>query len=154
GAEKKGVDQRIADDTFELMSKFAAYGFNKSHSAAYGLVTYQTAYLKHYFQAEFMAALLTCDKEDTDKVVKNVAEVRASGIEVRRQDVNQSENDFSVVTETVQTPRTKKAGNAERKFIRFGLSAVKGVGEGAVESILAARTADGVFKDVFDFVRR
>jgi DNA polymerase-3 subunit alpha len=150
GAEKKGVDQKIADETFELMSKFAAYGFNKSHSAAYGLVTYQTAYLKHYFQAEFMAALLSCDKEDTDKVVKNVAEVRASGIEVRRPDVNESENDFSVVKETLQS----KKGPVERKFIRFGLSAVKGVGEGAVESILAARTSEGAFKDLFDFVTR
>lgn len=154
GAEKKGVDQRIADDTFELMSKFAAYGFNKSHSAAYGLVTYQTAYLKHYFQAEFMAALLTCDKEDTDKVVKNVAEVRASGIEVRRPDVNQSENDFSVVKETKTNGKKSPRGEYVQKFIRFGLSAVKGVGEGAVESIIAARASDGNFKDVFDFVAR
>ena len=77
GAKVKGVDLKIADETFELMSKFAAYGFNKSHSAAYGLVTYQTAYLKHYFPEEFFAGMLSCDKEDTDKVVKHVAEVRA-----------------------------------------------------------------------------
>jgi DNA polymerase-3 subunit alpha len=173
GAEKKGVDAKIADDTFELMSKFAAYGFNKSHSAAYGLVTYQTAYLKHYFQPEFMAALLTCDKEDTDKVVKNAAEVRACGIEVRRPDVNQSQMDFSVVAETVKTKKNGEPSGARRgasreavpsgmpvlvdaqkKFIRFGLSAVKGVGEGAVESMIAARDKDGAFNDVFDFCSR
>jgi DNA polymerase-3 subunit alpha len=142
GAAKKGVDPRIADETFELMSKFAAYGFNKSHSAAYGLVTYQTAYLKHYFPEEFFAGTLTCDKEDTDKVVRSVAEVRSSGIEVLKPDVNLSQHDFSVVRE------------GKKKVIRFGLSAVKGVGEGAVESIIDARDKDGAFKDVFDFCLR
>ncbi|HXU70161.1 MAG TPA: DNA polymerase III subunit alpha [Polyangia bacterium] len=142
GAEKKGIDQKIADETFELMSKFAAYGFNKSHSAAYGLLTYQTGYLKRYWPEEFFAGVLTCGKEDTDKVVKNVAEVRAHGIDVLKPDVNLSLMDFSVV----------KEGN--KKVIRFGLSAVKGVGEGAVESILAAREKDGPFKDVFDFCLR
>jgi DNA polymerase-3 subunit alpha len=142
GAQKKGVDPKIADDTFELMSKFAAYGFNKSHSAAYGLVTYQTAYLKHYFPEEFFAGTLSCDKEDTDKVVKSVAEVRGSGIDVLRPDVNLSLHDFSVVRE------------GKKKVIRFGLSAVKGVGEGAVESIIGARDKDGAFKDVFDFCLR
>src|SRR5438094_6068902 len=97
GAQKNQIDPRLADEIFELMSKFAAYGFNKSHSAAYGLVTYQTGYLKRYFPEEFMAGLLSCDKEDTDKVVKNVAEIRAMGIEVRRPDVNQSLHDFTVV---------------------------------------------------------
>ena len=150
GAEKKAIDTKIADDTFELMSKFAAYGFNKSHSAAYGLVTYQTAYLKHYYPEEFFAGLLTCDKEDTDKVVKSVAEVRANGIDVLKPDVNVSEHDFSVVKETYKT----KKGDVLKKVIRFGLSAVKGVGEGAVESILAAREKEGAFKDVFDFCLR
>jgi DNA polymerase-3 subunit alpha len=150
GAENKAVDLKIADETFELMSKFAAYGFNKSHSAAYGLVTYQTAYLKKYFPEEFFAGLLTCDKEDTDKVVKNVGEVRANGIEVLRPDVNLSQHDFSVVTEEFKT----KKGVQQKKVIRFGLSAVKGVGEGAVESIIAARDKEGAFKDVFDFCMR
>src|SRR5262249_36600046 len=86
--------------------------------------------------------LLTCDKEDTDKVVKNVAEVRAHGIEVLKPDVNLSQHDFSVVPE------------GKKKVIRFGLSAVKGVGEGAVESILAARDKGGAFKDAFDFSLR
>ncbi|MGZ3428094.1 MAG: DNA polymerase III subunit alpha, partial [Polyangia bacterium] len=142
GAEKKGVDKKIADDTFELMSKFAAYGFNKSHSAAYGLVTYQTAYLKHYFPEEFFAGTLSCDKEDTDKIVKSVAEVRSSGIDVLKPDVNLSLQDFTVVRE------------GKKKVIRFGMSAVKGVGEGAVESVVSARDKDGAFKDVFDFCLR
>jgi DNA polymerase-3 subunit alpha len=143
GAEKKQIDLKIAEEVFELMSKFAAYGFNKSHSAAYGLVTYQTAYLKRYFPAEFMAGLLSCDKDNTDKVVVAIAETRAMGIDVRRPDVNQSELDFAVVRE-----------EGKKAFIRFGLSAVKGVGEGAVESIIAARDKDGPFKDVFEFCDR
>jgi len=79
GARKLSVDEKVANEVFDLMEKFAYYGFNKSHSAAYGLVTYQTAYLKKHFPEEFMAGLLTCDKDDTDKVVKNVAEARAMG---------------------------------------------------------------------------
>jgi DNA polymerase-3 subunit alpha len=151
GAQKKEVDARLADEIFELMSKFAAYGFNKSHSAAYGLVTYQTAYLKRYFPEEFMAGLLTCDKEDTDKVVKNVAEARAMHIDVLRPDVNESDHDFSVVA--AETPKVE-ARKAKQKVIRFGLSAVKGVGEGAVEAMLAARATEGKFIDIFDFCLR
>ncbi len=155
GARKKGVDEKIADEVFELMAKFAGYGFNKSHSAAYALVTYQTAYLKHYFPEEFMAGLLSCDKEDTDKIVKNVAEARAMNIEVRRPDVNQSEQDFSVVKEIIVAgdKKSKKGEGDKRKLIRFGLSAVKGVGEGAVESMVKARS-DGAFVDLFDFCNR
>ena len=189
GAEKKSVDPKIADEVFELMSKFAAYGFNKSHSAAYALLTFQTGYLKRYFPEEFMAGLLTCDKEDTDKVVKNVAESRAIGIEVRRPDVNESDMDFGVVNESTvkkqstvngqqstvngqqstvngqqstvraqsgSTPSTvdRRPSTKTKKFIRFGLSAVKGVGAGAVESIINARNATGPFTDLYDFCRR
>ena len=160
GAKVKGVDPTVADEVFELMAKFAGYGFNKSHSAAYGLVTYQTAYCKRYYPEEFMAGLLTCDKEDTDKIVKNVAEVRGLGIEVRRPDVNESETDFSVVAEAADARPEKKKGkkalakDGRRKYIRFGLSAVKGVGEGAVASIVEARTKDGRFKDLWDFCSR
>jgi DNA polymerase-3 subunit alpha len=153
GAKKNRVDTKVADDIFELMAKFAGYGFNKSHSAAYGLVTYQTGYLKHYFPEEFMAGLLSCDKEDTDKVVKNVAETRAMGVEVRRPDINQSDRDFSVVAEELEVKKKK----VRKKFVRFGLSAVKGVGEGAVESMIAVRDQAGParpFKDLFDFCGR
>jgi DNA polymerase-3 subunit alpha len=145
GAKKVGVDEKVADEVFELMAAFAGYGFNKSHSAAYGLVTYQTAYLKKHFPEEFMAGLLTCDKDDTDKVVKNVAEARSMGIEVLRPDLNESASDFSVVA--------VGEGKKRRKVIRFGLSAVKGVGEGAVESILEAR-GKGKFRSLWDFCER
>ena len=168
GAEELKVDAAIADEVFELMAKFAAYGFNKSHSAAYGLITYQTGYLKRYFPEEFMAGLLTCDKEDTDKVVKNVAEVRGLGIEVRRPDVDESEMDFSVVVEAPVASAPGSAGAKKaaskaaskkqvpqgHKYIRFGLSAVKGVGEGAVASIIEARDKGERFKDLWDFCNR
>jgi DNA polymerase-3 subunit alpha len=143
GARKTGVDERVADEVFELMAAFAGYGFNKSHSAAYGLVTYQTAYLKHHYPEEFMAALLTCDKDDTDKVAKNVAEIRAMGIRVLPPDVNQSAMDFTVV----------KVAAAE-KAIRFGLSAIKGVGETAVQAILEARAAGGRYTSLFSLCER
>jgi DNA polymerase-3 subunit alpha len=154
GAKNKAVDTQVATDVFELMEKFAGYGFNKSHSAAYGLVTYQTAYLKCFFPEEFFAGLLTCDKEDTDKIVKNVAEVRGLGIEVRRPDVNESEMDFSVVVEEVPPELRKKLKKERRKYIRFGLSAVKGVGEGAVSSIVEARAKDGSFQELWGFCSR
>ncbi len=149
GAEKSSVDVRIADEVFELMAAFAGYGFNKSHSAAYGLVTYQTAYLKKHFPEEFMAALLSCDKDDTDKVVKNVSEARDMKIDVLRPDVNESEKDFSVVYSGQNGKR--------KKVIRFGLSAVKGVGEGAVDAVLESRAnaeQGGPFKSIFDFCER
>jgi DNA polymerase-3 subunit alpha len=124
------------------MEKFAGYGFNRSHSAAYGLLTYQTAYLKRYYPVEFFAALLTCDKDDTDAVVKFIAEARANDIAVLRPDINESETDFSVI---------QKDG---KKVIRFGLGAVKGVGEGAVEVIKVARSQGGPLLSMFDFCRR
>ncbi|MSP63641.1 MAG: DNA polymerase III subunit alpha [Myxococcales bacterium] len=151
GAAGLGVDPKVADEVFELMAKFAHYGFNKSHSAAYGLVTYQTGYLKKHYPEEFMAGLLTCDKDDTDKVVKNVAEARAMGIDVLRPDVNQSASDFSVVKVPAEG-KTRAVAKA-KKVIRFGLSAVKGVGEGAVESIAEVRKS-APFKSLWDFCER
>ncbi|HVZ88727.1 MAG TPA: DNA polymerase III subunit alpha [Polyangia bacterium] len=146
GAKAKAVDDRIAERVFDLMEKFAGYGFNRSHSAAYGMLTYQTAYLKRYFPVEFFAALLTCDKDDTDAVVKFIAEAKSDGIAVLRPDVNESDTDFSVV-------RVGENGDA-KKVIRFGLGAVKGVGEGAVEVIKQAREQGGPFLSLFDFCRR
>ena len=146
GADKTGVKVEIAGEVFELMAAFAGYGFNKSHSAAYGLVTYQTAYLKKHFPEEFMAALLSCDKDDTDKVVKNVAAARDMRIDVRRPDVNESDKDFGVVFETGDKGKKKKV-------IRFGLSAVKGVGEGAVEAIVESREK-ARFTSIWDFCDR
>ena len=147
GAKVKHIDSKISERVFDLMEKFAGYGFNRSHSAAYGMLTYQTAYLKRYWPVEFFAGLLTCDKDNTDSVVKFIAEARASGIEVMRPDINESDTDFTVVASAGDKGAVKKA-------IRFGLGAVKGVGEGAVEVIKAAREEGGPFLSLFDFCKR
>jgi DNA polymerase-3 subunit alpha len=150
GAKQKKVDAKVAERVFDLMEKFAGYGFNRSHSAAYGLLTYQTAYLKRYFPVEFFAALLTCDKDDTDAVVKFIAEAKGNGIAVLRPDVNESDTDFSVV----ESEEAGKKNTEKNKVIRFGLGAVKGVGEGAVEVVKAAREQGGPFLSIFDFSKR
>jgi DNA polymerase-3 subunit alpha len=137
GAQKAGVDEKVASGVFDLMEKFAEYGFNKSHSAAYGLITVHTAWLKAHYPVEFMAALLTSEKDNTDKVVLHIAEARESGIEVLPPDVNESDLAFGAV-------ETK---------IRFGLGAIKGVGESAIESIIGARVA-GPFASLFNFCER
>ncbi|MCA9719962.1 MAG: DNA polymerase III subunit alpha, partial [Myxococcales bacterium] len=140
--------------------------FNKSHSAAYGLITYHTGYLKHHYPVAFMAALMTCDKHNNDNVVKFIAEARAMDITVLQPDVNESGRDFSVVRRpltpeqveelTKQRRRvpTDAAGRDVEELIRFGLGAVRNVGETAVDSILAAREQDGAFKNIFDLCRR
>ena len=137
GAKGLGIDPKKAEAIFDQMAKFAEYGFNKSHSAAYALIAYQTAYLKAHYPVEFMAALLTCDMDSTDKVIKNISDCREQGIEVLPPDINTSGLSFTVV------------GNS----MRFGLGAVKNVGAGAIEAILEARK-DGPFKDLFDFCER
>jgi DNA polymerase-3 subunit alpha len=146
------------------MEKFAAYGFNKSHSAAYGLLTVQTAWLKAHYPVEFMAALISSEASNTDKVVLHVAEARQDGIEVLQPDVNESGKDFSafppVATAAVESPSPRPsppAGereNRSRGRIRFGLGAVRGVGDSAVEAILEARAKEGPFKSLFDFAAR
>ena len=138
GARKKNIDEKTATEIFDQMETFARYGFNKSHSAAYALVSYQTAYLKSHYPVEFMAALMTSEMGDTDKVIKNLAECREKGIEVLAPDINESRSDF--------TPVGAK--------VRFGLAAVKSVGEKAVEVILESRRRDGAFESLFDFCRR
>ncbi|HWP34449.1 MAG TPA: DNA polymerase III subunit alpha, partial [Thermodesulfobacteriota bacterium] len=138
GAVRNGVSAEKARAIFDLMEKFAGYGFNRAHSAAYALITYQTAYLKAHYRPEFMAALLTCDMGDTDKVIRYLADCRDAGIAVLPPCVNASEAEFTVV------------GGA----IRFGLAGVKNVGTQAVESILEARRAGGPFTDLFDFCER
>jgi DNA polymerase-3 subunit alpha len=132
GARKKGIDSQKAEKVFDLMAKFAEYGFNKSHSAAYALIAYQTAYLKAHFRLEFMAALLTCEMENTDKIVKYIGECQDMEIEIIPPDVNESYKDFTVI------------GNK----IRFGLVAVKNVGSGAVDSIISEREKNGLFRDI------
>jgi len=132
-----GMPEKEAETLFDQIEKFAGYAFNKSHSAAYGLIAYQTGWLKTHHPVEFMAALLTTDKDTTDKVVKFIQESRSMGIEVLPPDVNESEVDFTV----------------SEGRIRFGLGAVKGIGESAVKAILAARD-DGPFTSSFDFCER
>lgn len=143
GCGKNGVDDRLSNDIFDLMEKFAEYGFNKSHSAAYGLITYQTAWLKAHYPVEFLAALLTSEKDNTDKVVAHIALARAAGITVLQPDVNESDLEFGVA------PDPRKAGG---QVIRFGLGAIKGVGENAIEATLAARATP--FAGLFDFCAR
>ncbi|MGB7950448.1 MAG: DNA polymerase III subunit alpha [Candidatus Binatia bacterium] len=138
GAKRKKIDAQRATEIFDQMETFARYGFNKSHSAAYALVSYQTAYLKTHYPVEFMAGLMTSEMGDTDKVIKNLAECRGKDIEVLAPDVNESRAHFTPVGDK----------------IRFGLAAVKNVGEKAVEVILQSREKEGAFESLFDFCRR
>lgn len=143
------IDEKTSNDIFDLIDKFAGYGFNKSHSAAYGLITYQTGYLKCHFRTAFMAALMTCDKDKNENVVKFIAEARTSGIGVLPPCVNESERDFSVVTRPHEDDKDKT-----EQWIRFGLGGVRNVGDNAVDSILLARKQDGPFVSLFEMCRR
>lgn len=137
GAQKKGIPEGEASAIFNLLEKFANYGFNKSHSAAYGALSYQTAYLKAHYPVAFAAALLTVERGDSDKVAQYAADARSQGVEVLPPDINASRSDFTPVGDVV----------------RFGLSGIKNVGDGAVEHILAVRE-EGKFKDLYDFCKR
>ena len=139
GAVKNGVDGELAMKIFDLVEKFAGYGFNKSHSAAYALVSYQTLWLKTHFPAEFMAAVMTADMDNTDKIVTLVDECQRMGLTVIPPDVNTGRYRFSV---------------NEDGHIVYGIGAVKGVGEGPIYAILSARDQDGPFRDLFDFCNR
>lgn len=139
GAVANGVEDRVATRIFDLIEKFAGYGFNKSHSAAYALLSYQTAWLKAHYPAAFMAAVLSSDMDNTDKVVTLIDECKDMEITVEPPDVNASDYAFSV----------PGAGS-----IRYGLGAIKGVGRAAVESLLDERGARGPFADLDDLCRR
>ncbi len=135
GAKKKGIDYKISKKIFNMIDYFSGYGFNKSHSAAYASISYQTAFFKANFPVEFMAALLSSEKDNTDKVVLYIDEARRMGIKVLPPDINESFARFTVVGDS----------------IRFGLAAVKNVGQAAVESIIKARTEHGKFKSLYQF---
>jgi len=139
GALKNGIGQKISEKVFGLIEFFAGYGFNKSHSTAYALISYQTAFLKANYSVEFMAALLSSEKDNTDKIALYINEAAQMRIKVLPPDVNESFSQFTVVTDNA---------------IRFGLSAVKNVGAAAVESIIKARKQKGPFKNLFDFCER
>jgi len=145
GCIDKGLSEANAREIFELIERFAGYGFNKSHSTRYAIVAYQTAYMKAYWPTEYMAALLTYEMGSTDKVVEYIGECRGMGIEVTAPDINESFTDFTVVYEQ-DHHRAGRNGT-----IRFGLAAVKGVGEKAVDQIIAAREKVGRFKSLFHF---
>ena len=142
GCASNNISADLAGNIFDLVEKFAGYGFNKSHSAAYGLVSYQTAWLKAHYPAPFMAAVLSADMHNTDKVVILIEECRNMKLRIDPPDVNASEYKFTVSHDANNVPR-----------ILYGLGAVKGVGEGPVEAIVEARQ-DGPFKDLFDFCSR
>jgi DNA polymerase III subunit alpha len=153
GAAKNGLSAQKAGEIFDTIDKFAGYGFNKSHSAAYALITYQTAYLKQFYPIEFMAALLTTEVSSTENVVKYIHEARSHGIEVLPPDVNVSSKSFSVdyvVPDVLKNRKKMRATTYGR--IRFGLSAVKGLGDTALESILDARARVGTFTSLYHFL--
>jgi len=138
GAADNGIPYDKAGKIFYLMEKFGGYGFNKSHSAAYSMIAYQTAFLKAHFPVEFMASLLTSEMHSTDGVVKYIAECKSHGIEILPPDINESGKEFTV------------SGSK----IRFGLVAVKNVGESAIEAIVEARNQGGKFSSLFEFCER
>ena len=139
GAVKQGIAKRVADELFDFMEKFAGYGFNKSHSAAYSLLAYQTAYLKAHFPAEFMAANMSCIMDFTDKVQLIADDARAIGLTLLAPDINDG---------------TYRFFPTDEQSIRYGLGAVKGTGRGAIEAIVAARNEGGAFTTLLDFVKR
>ncbi len=139
GAQKQGIDKKKAEEVFNVMMEFAKYGFNRSHSAAYSVIAYQTAYLKAHYPAEYMAAVLTHNLNDIKKITFFVDECKRQGINVLGPDVNESDLNFMV--------------NAKGE-IRFGLAAIKNVGESAAKSIIEEREKTGTYSSIFDFVKR
>src|SRR5690606_16591821 len=135
---KHNIPESKANEIFDLLNKFAQYGFNKSHSAAYAVVAYQTAYLKANYPVEFMAAVLTAELGNAEKVSHFIAECESMGLTVLGPDVNESRESFTPVGEK----------------IRFGLAGIKGVGEQAAQKIIEEREANGPFKDFEDFIAR
>ena len=153
GCERNGIPAQQAKEIFDTIDKFAGYGFNKSHSAAYALITYQTAYLKCFYPIEFMAALLSTEVGSTENVVKYIQEARSHGIEVLPPDINVSEISFSVdyaVDDALRLRRKHKGTSYGR--IRFGLSAVKGMGDSALDAVLASRRRVGRFDSLYHFL--
>lgn len=139
GATARGVEEKTATYIFDLMEKFAGYGFNKSHSAAYALVSYQTAWLKAHYPSEFMAAVLSADMDNTDKVVSLIDECRDMELNVVPPNVNACEHQFTVTSD---------------RAVVYGLGAIKGVGEAAIDTVIEERQKNGAFSDLFNFCQR
>ena len=144
GAEKHGLKRAVTEEIFNQILPFGEYAFNKAHSTGYALIAFQTAWLKTYYPLEFMAALLTYEMGDTDKVVEYIEECRRLDIDVRPPDINTSDAQFTVV----------RPGGNTKGFLRFGLAAIKGIGHKAVQAIVAAREEGGPFQNLYDFCER
>ncbi len=154
GAVEHGIPQDKAEEIFAAIEYFANYGFNKAHSAAYAVITCQTAYLKAHYPVEYMTALLSVERHDPEKIGALVAECRRLGIPVLPPDVNRSDMDFTIEDLPVKTQTTDERIQPHTAAIRFGLGAIKNVGEGPLQVILQARAAHGCFAGVADFCRR
>lgn len=163
GAKERDIPPATAEKIFDDWEEFARYGFNKSHAADYGIIAVQTGYLKTHYPVEYMTALMSVAKNETDKVAWYAADCRRMGIDVRPPDVNSSEWDFSIEPAGEQSALSSQqsainsqraAGSGEKYAIRFGLGAVKNVGQGAVETMLAARQKGGAFQDINDLAHR
>jgi DNA polymerase-3 subunit alpha len=146
GCERTGYGREVGKMLFDIIEPFADYGFNRSHAFGYGLVSYQTAWLKAHYPAQYLASLLTSVKDDKDKTGVYLAECRAQGIEVLVPDVNVSASDFTAVT--------VGEGDGTRRVIPFGMSAIRNVGEGLVEKVIAERDRGGPYEDFYDFCNR
>ena len=139
GSKQRAIDSKIAESIFDLMDKFAGYGFNKSHSAAYALVSYHTAWLKAHYPAAFMAATLSADMDNTDKVVTLLADCKILEVSVLPPRINHSHDSFQTISE---------------HEVSYGLGALKGVGQGVIEGIVEERQSGGEYRDLFEFCQR
>lgn len=152
GCVKNGLTVKLAEEIFSFIEPFAGYGFNRSHAACYAMISYQTAYLKANYPAEFMAALLTSDQQDTDRIAIEIEECRNMGIEIQQPDINQSFDNFTVVT--AGTMANEPAAGQESRTIRFGLKAIKNLGEHIAEEIIKERKANGPFRNPTELLER
>jgi len=153
GCVKNGVYKELGEKVFSFIEPFAGYGFNRSHAACYALIGYQTAYLKAHWPVEFMAALLTADQGDTDRIAIEIEECRNMGLKIMAPDINESFASFTVVT--AGTKENKTVSSQEKvDTIRFGLKAIKNVGEHIVEMIIKERKQNGPYQDIFDLLER
>lgn len=153
GCVKNGIAKELAEQIFAFIEPFAGYGFNRSHAACYALIGYQTAYLKAHWPTEFMAALLTADQQNTDRIAIEIEECRNMGIDVMPPDINESFGSFTVVTSGTEKNKIVSSNESVNK-IRFGLKAIKNVGEHIADFIIQERKKNGPYKNVFDFLER
>ncbi len=153
GCVKNGIHQKLAEKIFSFIEPFAGYGFNRSHAACYALIGYQTAYLKARYPVEFMAALLSADQNDTDRIAIEIEELKRIGLQILPPDINESFASFTVITSG--TKENRVVDKSEKlETIRFGLLAIKNLGQHIVEMIIKERKANGPYRDLFDFLGR